>query len=634
MFTLLVAAAFAAGTTASPDVGNIALMPRVPASYALIDWRARAAAFVARALSPEGAAAGTSEFYVSTSRGASLGLGAFDVATYVGAPPKRESFPPLETLLTAAALGRRLDAGCSAPLDDCVATALQYALEDGVIGHWVAPAAPSGPTFVQGGQLWDYLYSGILVASTAAAYPEYRGGALGPPIVANALQWHEALVALGAGGGGKLDLNISGFDFGAMQGIAEPDIYRQPSSSAGIAWLALAAREWQRFRNATAPPLPALQQAVDWSLAYLDALDDGFFENLVGFGALAAARENAERNASYDVERMLRLAFQDGSQNQKHGWGVFVDTWGGLDVSGTVGFVEAWDPSQIFGAGGREAYFGDGLWLAGSVAPIARYNVSFAHAIGHWLVNLCSASRLFYADALPPGSQTDFGDDARNPGGTVFPYEALRACNFVRERGNCSASSPAPFATGDYGCEYPTGSPQCATSPPPPCTNLAGYGGASVGIAAALCAPTNAFAVLQADLLATDAFHSPAYPTFLVHNPHAEAIRVEVAVPGCAIVHWAGAGAGASAGAGAGADAQKIHTTTARRRPIHCRGGAHAGDAPFRLTARRGRQTPPRAGSRGSSCPPSSPRRRPRARESRQSARRARALRPSAQRAA
>jgi hypothetical protein len=535
------AAALAGALAAAPDVGNIALMPRVPASYELVDWRARAAAFVAHALSPASAAAGTTEFYRSSSLGPSLGLGAFDVATYVGTPPKRESFPPLETLLTAAALGRRLDTSCTAQLDDCVATALQYALEDGVIGHWVAPSAASGPTVVEGGQLWDFIYSGILVASTAAAYPDYRGGALGPPIVANALKWHEALLALGGGTNG-LDLNVSGFNFSAMEGIAEPAIYRQPSSSAGIAWLALAAREWQRYRNASAAPLAELQQAADWALAYLDALDEGFFENLVGFGALAAARENAERNATYDVERMLRLAFQDGSRNQKHGWGVIVDSWGGKDVSGTVGFVEEWDPSQPYGAGGSEAYFGDGLWLAASVAPIARYNTSFAHSIGHWLVNLCSASRLFYADALPPGSQTDFGD-ARNPGGAVFPYEALRACDFVRERGNCTADSPAPFATGDYGCEFPTGSPQCATSPPPPCTNLAGYGGASVGVAAALCAPTNALAVLQADLLATDAFHAPARPTFLVHNPHAEAIRVEVAVPGCALVHWAGAGA-------------------------------------------------------------------------------------------
>jgi len=526
------------------DVGNIALMPRVPPTYALVDWRARAGAFVDRVLSSASAGAGTTEFYNSSSAGPSLGRGVFDVATYVGAPPKRESFPPLETLLTAAALGRRLDSNCSASLDDCVATALQYARADGVIGHWVAPAAGGGPTVIAGGDLWDSIYSGTLVASLASEYPLYGGGALGPPIVLNALKWHSALMALG--GADALDMNISGFDFGMMAPITDPPIYRQPSSSAGIAWLALAAREWQRYENATAPPLPELQEAIDWSLAYLDRLGSGFFENLLGLGALAAARENAERNTTYDVARMLGLAFQDGSKNQKHGWGVFVDVWGGLDVSGLVGFISEWDPSQPFGAGGGEAYFGDALWLAASVAPVARYNASLAHSVGRFLVNVCSASRLFFPDALPADQQTDFGD-ARNVGG-VFPYEALRSCDYVRELESCLNGTAAPFATGDYGCEYATGSPRCA-DPAPPCTNLAGYGGASVGVLASLCAPTNVRAVLQADLLATDRFHAPARPAFLVYNPHAETICAEVAVPGCALVHFAAEAPAATAAA-------------------------------------------------------------------------------------
>ena len=278
---------------------------------------------------------------------------------------------------------------------------------------------------------------------------------------------------------------------------------------------------------------------MDWSLAYLDGLDSGFFENLLGLGALAAARENAERNATYDVARMLSHVFQDGSGNQKHGYGVFAgDAWGGLDVSGLVGFITAWDPSQPFGAGGKQAYFGDGLWLAASIAPIARYNTSLAHSIGRFLVNVCSASRLFFPDALPADHQTDFGDK-RNVGNS-FPYEALRACDYVRELQSCVNASVAPFQTGDYGCEFPTGSPKCA-DPAPPCTNLAGYSGASVGVLASLCAPTDVQAVLQADLLATDRFHAPAFPAFLVYNPHAESVSAKLAVPGCALVHFAAA---------------------------------------------------------------------------------------------
>jgi hypothetical protein len=357
----------------------------------------------------------------------------------------------------------------------------------------------------------------------------------------------------GPPGGALPDFNASGFDFGTMTAIRDPAIYLQPSAGAGgTAWLAMAALEWHAYRGGDAN-VTALTEARDWGLRYLDQLDAGYFENLLGYGALAAARANAGVSegggggggggggASYDVARMLGLAFQNGTANGKHGWGVFAGAnavWGGLDVGGLVGFVEEWDPTQIFGLGGREAYAGDGLWLAASTAPIARYNTSLAAAIGRWLINVCSATRLFYPDMLANTSQTDPASASATA--NTIPYEALRACNFVREEGSCMGNV-APFATGDYGCEWPPGanaSEHCSPPHSPPCTNLAGYSGSSVGIAAKLCVSTDVQAVLQVDLLATDAFHAPAHPTFLVYNPHNFSATVVIAVPACNIVHW------------------------------------------------------------------------------------------------
>ena len=534
---------------ASPqlDIGNIPLMPRVPATYSLLNFSERATAFVDYILSPASAALGTLEIYTASSPSVS-GKAVFDTATYVGNPPKREAFPPIETLLTAALLGRNdLDTDCApdAGIDDCVATALQYLGTDSVINHWIVSLG-AGPSVATGGQLWDFIYAGILVASLASVYPDYGGGALGASAVANALAWHGALEGMGGRGGPAPrlpDFNVSGFNFTPPgTPITEPAIYLQPSSAAGTAWLAMAARAWQAHRNASAPPLPALLEAEEWSLAYLDGLQHGFFENLLGYGALAAARANAERGARYDVGRMLGLAFQDGSENPKHGWGVFTGAWGAWDVAGTVGFVSAWDPSQPYGAGGNESYFGDGLWLAAAAAPIARYNASLARSLARWLVNLCSASRLFYPDQLPSGNQTDWGDP-RNSGAPVppFPYEALRACDYVPALGACTGPA-SPFGTGDYGCPWPSGPGQRAHCGPwsnTSCTNLAGYTGASVGIAAALCAPAGLPSVQQADLLATDYFHEPAYPTSLVYNPLLTQVEARIAVPGCSLVHWA-----------------------------------------------------------------------------------------------
>ena len=130
---LLVLTPPAAPQAPQVSIGNIALMPNVLPTFSLIDWRARATALVDHVLSASSAALGTTEVYTAASAGPALGRRVFDVATYVGAPPKRESFLPLELLLTAAALGRlSLDAACSPLLDDCVATALQYAGADGV----------------------------------------------------------------------------------------------------------------------------------------------------------------------------------------------------------------------------------------------------------------------------------------------------------------------------------------------------------------------------------------------------------------------------------------------------------------------------------------------------------------------
>ena len=48
------------------------------------------------------------------------------------------------------------------------------------------------------------------------------------------------------------------------------------------------------------------------------------------------------------------------------------------------------------------------------------------------------------------------------------------------------------------------------------------YGSSHVGILGGIIAPTNDDQILQLDLLKTDYYHAPAYPTFLYYNPHAE----------------------------------------------------------------------------------------------------------------
>jgi len=61
-------------------------------------------------------------------------------------------------------------------------------------------------------------------------------------------------------------------------------------------------------------------------------------------------------------------------------------------------------------------------------------------------------------------------------------------------------------------------------------TDLGLYGSAHVGNLGGLIKPTNIEKILQLDLLKTDYFHPPAYPTFLYYNPYSVTKEVEVDV--------------------------------------------------------------------------------------------------------
>jgi len=61
-------------------------------------------------------------------------------------------------------------------------------------------------------------------------------------------------------------------------------------------------------------------------------------------------------------------------------------------------------------------------------------------------------------------------------------------------------------------------------------TDFSLYGSSHVGYLGGLVKPSNVEGILQVDLLRTDFFHGPAYPTFLYYNPHqsAKTIKIEV----------------------------------------------------------------------------------------------------------
>ena len=80
----------------------------------------------------------------------------------------------------------------------------------------------------------------------------------------------------------------------------------------------------------------------------------------------------------------------------------------------------------------------------------------------------------------------------------------------------CSKSSKSPYATGD------------AKSSAWGHTNLGLYGSSFVGIFGGIIENTNVDGILKLDCLATDYFHSKAYPTYLYYNPHSEKKSIKI----------------------------------------------------------------------------------------------------------
>jgi hypothetical protein len=210
------------------------------------------------------------------------------------------------------------------------------------------------------------------------------------------------------------------------------------------------------------------------------------YELQLPYGAYTAARMNAEIGTSYSIQKIVNWCFDVGSLRQ---WGVIVGNWGGYDISGLVGEASGQ---------GDYAFLMNGFEQAGAVLPLVRYDDRFARAIGKWVLNLANASRLMYSKFLPDENQDSEVWSQQYDPNSYIGYEAMR-----REW-----NGQSPYATGD------------AINGGWSATNLGLYGSSHVGILGAIIDTTDVEMILQLDVLKTDYFKDPAYPTYLYYNPY------------------------------------------------------------------------------------------------------------------
>lgn len=292
----------------------------------------------------------------------------------------------------------------------------------------------------------------------------------------------------------KGNYNWSYYDYALME-PKKSWICEQPDVAAGHAWVMYAA--YRKFGDAKY--LAGAKSALN---ALVSNTTNPSYEVLMPFGALMAARLNAEEGASYDVEKLLDWTF-DGTAICREGWGTLVGRWNGYDISGIVG------STVDHGGFGFMMNTYDQAW---PLTAMVRYDQRFATAIGKWMLNAANASKFFYPENLPAIHQTIPELAAVTRG--VIGYEGLIRRTTHPEY---ETTTRAPVAQGD-GPKWIAGNPAVS--------QFSVYGSAHVGIFGALIAGTDVPEILRLDLLATDFFRGKAYPSWLYYNPHGEARTV------------------------------------------------------------------------------------------------------------
>ncbi len=277
----------------------------------------------------------------------------------------------------------------------------------------------------------------------------------------------------------RANMNHRAWDFVEME--PNDTSVPEPEAAGAFAWVLYHA--YNETHN------PEYLKAAEWSMEFLSNLGaNPSYELQLPYGCFIAAKMNAELGTKYDLEKLMFWVFNRGPLR---GWGTIVDNWGGVDVSGLVGEANE--------NGNDYAFQMNAVQHAAALVPMVRYDKRYARTIGKWVLNMANATRLMYPGFLPSDRQDASTWSQVNDPKSVVGYEALRE----------TLDGKSPFSTGD------------ALVNGWAATNLALYGTSSIGYLGGMLQKTDVEKILLIDLLKTDFFHAPAYPTYLVYNPYA-----------------------------------------------------------------------------------------------------------------
>jgi len=351
-----------------------------------------------------------------------------------------------------------------------------------------------------GGSWWYELLPSALFTSLSSIYigkAGYDSAYLEDILLTMATQWYGVVVAAGGANASFTDRK----SYSIKNGTFTSGGWSEPDAAAGIAYVLYMA--YSHFKN-----IPGYEEqtamflnGAKWCMNFLNTITyNPFYEVLVYFAPLVAARMNTEQGTNYNVTKMINWTL-DGSSAVRGGWGMVNVNWGSFNTQGLMGSLTDGD-GYSFMMNTFDAALG--------FFPMLKYNPTYAYSIGKWVLNVSDAAKNYYPSNLPANNQTCYAWSVTNGTGNFVAYEGLRKTNKLN-------ASYSPAGWGDP-LDYNWG----------PLTDF-GYGNNHVGFFSGI-EETNVSRILAVDLNSMDAFGSQAFPTHLYYNPYETAQTVEIAM--------------------------------------------------------------------------------------------------------
>lgn len=271
------------------------------------------------------------------------------------------------------------------------------------------------------------------------------------------------------------NFNDQGYRFNTREPFTNKDIYRQPDTIGGYAYLMLFAHEM--FGDAK-----YLYEARHALGLYQAFAQNPWYEIPSGaLAALAAARLSVH-DTRVDFGKVLGFALSTGGRPMQTG------KWGEFEVNGLMAGFST-EPEG-------EAYSMESLMPLPYLLPTLRYHPESATDVARYLLNTAANMRLFYSDCIPRENQS------RPDLTSAVPYERLTK----------TMDGHSPYASGDYD------------------SHRSIYGGAYALTWGELVKPAGDDFILQMSLSRTDFLCEKAYPTYLYYNPYEQSKQVTLRI--------------------------------------------------------------------------------------------------------